>query len=530
MKKALLSITLAAVVLMAGCYSCESYHEMKGTGPVAPGCENKVYWDDDCMTLAEYMIEQEQAAPAPAKAAPAKAQPAEVCWDTKGAVKITKTMPDEVQLNQPFEYQIHVKNVCNFDVSEVMVVETLSDNFAVSSTDPSATRKGSELSWMLGSLAAGDTEVIKVVGQANSTDTIEHCATVTYVVPSCGSVAVVVPAIQIAATAPAEVLLCDPIPVTYAVTNTGTGAASNVVVNEQLPSGLVTADGKNKVVFEIGTLARGETKEFEKVLQAEQTGRYAKTAVVTADAGLKDNADTVTVVKQPVLAITKTSPEKRYLGRTIKYDVTVSNKGDAVASNVVVTDKLPGNAEFVSASGGVSPANGELVWNLGDMAPGASKSVSVTVKPAREGRYVNRAAAEAVCAEAVDASSATNVEGIAAVLLEVIDVEDPIELGKETTYVITATNQGTSTDKNIKIVCELEGSMQYVSATGATNGKISGKTITFAPLAKLEPDAKATWKVVIKAVSEDDARFTVIMNTDAIGRPVQETEATQFYE
>lgn len=453
---------------------------MKGTGPVAPGCEDKFYWDDDCKTLAEYMIEQEQAEAAPAKAAPAEAQPADFCRDTKGAVKITKTMPEEVQLNQPFEYHINVKNVCNFDVSEVMVVETLSDNFVVSNTDPAATRKGSELSWMLGSLAAGQTEVIKVVGQANSTDTIEHCATVTYVVPSCGSVAVVVPAIQIVATAPAEVLLCDPIPVTYAVTNTGTGAASNVVVNEQLPGGLVTADGKNKVVFEIGTLASGETKEFEKVLQAQKTGRYAKTAVVTADAGLKDNADTVTVVKQPVLAITKTSPEKRYLGRTVKYDVTVSNKGDAVASNVVVTDKLPGNAEFVSATGGASPANGELVWNLGDLAPGASKSVSVTIKPAGEGKFVNRAAAEAVCAEAVDASSATQVEGIAAVLLEVIDVEDPIELGKETTYIITATNQGTSADNNIRITCEMEDSMGFVSASGATNGTVSGNKITFA--------------------------------------------------
>ncbi|AQQ69828.1 hypothetical protein SMSP2_00162 [Limihaloglobus sulfuriphilus] len=65
-----------------------------------------------------------------------------------------------------------------------------------------------------------------------------------------------------------------------------------------------------------------------------------------------------------------------------------------------------------------------------------------------------------VCAEAVDASIATQVEGIAAVLLEVIDVEDPIDLGKETTYVITAANQGTSTDSHIKIFCELEDSMQ----------------------------------------------------------------------
>ena len=52
----------------------------------------------------------------------------------------------------------------------------------------------------------------------------------------------------------------------------------------------------------------------------------------------------------------------------------------------------------------------------------------------------NTAAAKGVCAEAA-ASCETKVEGIPAILLEVIDLEDPIEVGAQTTYEIKVTNQ-----------------------------------------------------------------------------------------
>ena len=54
--------------------------------------------------------------------------------------------------------------------------------------------------------------------------------------------------------------------------------------------------------------------------------------------------------------------------------------------------------------------------------------------------------------------------------------------------------------------------------------------MTFAPLRTLAPKAKATWRVVVKAVEQDDTRFKVSMNTDEFERPVEETEATNLYK
>jgi uncharacterized repeat protein (TIGR01451 family) len=122
------------------------------------------------------------------------------------------------------------------------------------------------------------------------------------------------------------------------------------------------------------------------------------------------------------------------------------------------------------------------------------------------------------------------VKGIPAVLLEVVDLVDPVPVGGQTTYVITATNQGSMAGTNITIICTLEDNEQYVSSSGATNGTVDGKTVKFAPLPSLAAGAKATWQVVVKAVKAGDVRFTVKMNTGEFERPVDETEATNLYE
>jgi uncharacterized repeat protein (TIGR01451 family) len=150
--------------------------------------------------------------------------------------------------------------------------------------------------------------------------------------------------------------------------------------------------------------------------------------------------------------------------------------------------------------------------------------------PNKAGTITNYVTAAATCAEGVRASVKTSVAGIPAVLLEVIDIDDPVEIGGQTTYVITATNQGSSPGTNISIVCTLEENEQYVSSSGATRGTLADDTVTFTPLRSLAPKAKATWRVVVKAVKAGDVRFKVTMNTDQITRPVQETEATHLYE
>ena len=92
------------------------------------------------------------------------------------------------------------------------------------------------------------------------------------------------------------------------------------------------------------------------------------------------------------------------------------------------------------------------------------------------------------------------------------------------------TNQGSAVDKNVKVTATLDKGQSFVSSTGATKASAEGNKITFDVLPTLAPKARATWRVIVKADAAGDKRFAVTMKSDTIGRSVDETEATNFYE
>jgi len=474
--------------------------------------------------------------PAPVKkAAPAtecglyevsRTQPCSEC----AVVKIDKKMPKEVQLNSPFDYTITVTNLTDMMLADVVVTEKLARNFKPSGASPTAKTEAGQLVWVFDSLEPKASKEITVTGQATDTNCLTNCASLTYVIPACASTKVVQSKLQLVKKLPSEVLICDPIPAKFVVSNSGTGAAKNVVITDALPEGLTTSEGKSSMRFNAGTLGPGQSKEFSASLKASKTGKYTNKAVATSAGGAKAQATSTTVVRQPVLAITKTGPKRQYLGRSISYDITVTNKGDAPAANAVIEDTIPAGVTSTKVSSGGTVVGSKAVWRVGTIPVNGSKKVSISYTPSRAGTFSNKATASARCTDTVSASARTGVVGIPAVLLEVIDLIDPVEVGGQTTYVITATNQGSMAGTDIRIVCTLEENQQFVSASGATRGSAEGGTVTFAPLPSLAPKAKAVWRVVVKAVKAGDVRFTVAMNTAQLGRSVDETEATNFYE
>jgi len=162
---------------------------------------------------------------------------------------------------------------------------------------------------------------------------------------------------------------------------------------------------------------------------------------------------------------------------------------------------------------------------------GAERTVSLDLSGTQQTVVQTRAAARADCVvENATASVATQLEGIPALLMEVVDVIDPVTVGDETTYVITVTNQGSAQDQNVQIVCEAEDSMSFVSGAGTTAVTSEGGTITMAAVPGLDPGQVATWRITVRAESEADARFTVTLTSEQLQRPVRETESTNLYE
>lgn len=490
-----------------------------------------------CATQQQVAEEPPPPPPPAAKPAPVMMSGCTMAFPTgdvaTSAILVEKMLPTQAIAGVPFEYSIKVTNLTSNSLEGVTCNDQLPTTFKIVSSNPQAESGGGGATrWSLGTLGPKESKLIKVTGTATAPGVIQTCATVNYATSLCCSFPVVSPAIKLVKYGPDEVTLCDTITTKVVISNTGTGTARAIKVNHPLPDGLTTLDGKTVVAFDVPALDAGQSKEFTLQLKPTRTGVFKHQATAAGEGGLSAQSETITTtVRQAVLDVQREGPDKIFVGRPIVCNVTVTNKGDIAANEVVIEDPIPSTATFVSATDGGRVVGSNVVWNVGTLAPKASKKVSVTLNPTTQGNIRSASSARAICATTVKDEIETMIAGIPAVLLEVIDIEDPDEVGTTDTYVITVTNQGSAPDTNIRIVAKLEDAMEFVSTEGPTQSTLQGRnTVTFAPLATLAPKAQAVWRVTVKAVKPGDVRFGVEMDTDQLERNVIETEATRFYQ
>src|SRR5207245_9293555 len=104
-------------------------------------------------------------------------------------------------------------------------------------------------------------------------------------------------------------------------------------------------------------------------------------------------ADTTNVLSDPRFTLTKTdAPDPVAAGANITYTLAYQNVGTNNATGVVLTDAIPANTTFVSASASGSVAGGVVTWNIGNVDAGASGSVTLPVQvnsPLANGQVLN---------------------------------------------------------------------------------------------------------------------------------------------
>ena len=449
-----------------------------------------------------------------------------------GRVVLLRNAPTDIVVGKTFDYTLAVANRTDSEVEGVVVESPFPENLRIDGSRPKGQRLADgTVRWNLGRLPSGETRQIQVRATATASGVFTQCERVTYqmVAGSCAVVNPVSPRIQLLKSMPAKGSVCDTIPVALTVRNAGDTVLHGVRVQDVLPAGMKTVDGRQSVVFDAGSFPPGQTREFRFNARAETTGTLVNRAVAVADEGLRVQSESTIEIGQAALAVEVQGPERVFVGRRADYTITVANRGDMPAWGVTVRDTLPAGVEVLEVSRGGRIDESTVTWSLEQMPPNAQVRLTLAVRSSAPLSLHDTVTATGRCAETVTAGTATEFTGISALLLEVIDLDDPIEVGAVETYEIAVTNQGSMAATNVRIACTLEDNMTYVSSSGPTGANIEGATIGFAPLPILEPKARATWQVRVNAVKPGDVRFEVEMIGDQLTRPVRETEATNVY-
>ncbi len=235
------------------------------------------------------------------------------------------------------------------------------------------------------------------------------------------------------------------------------------------------------------------------------------------------------------LSLKCNSPERQFTDRPVKVCLTVSNTGEVTESPRVVLN-LPNNAEPQTATDNGTYENGTIVWKLGELDPGRGKEVCATFTSARPGdlkfpgKVTGNRGGKAEC------GTTTKILGVYGLLIEVVDVEDPIRDGNMINYVVTVTNQGDLPLSNVKVDVNLPRSQSFASGEGDTSvTAATGTGLRIAPIRELRGKAKATWRVRTTArrttntEPPQDSRLSIEVSCDQIRNPIREEESTMIY-
>lgn len=126
------------------------------------------------------------------------------------------------------------------------------------------------------------------------------------------------------------------------------------------------------------------------------TGANEGTDTITAASGSKSDTATKTWsnVRADLSLGKADSPDPVGVGQTLTYTLTARNGGSSDATGVRVVDDLPAGVTFVSADasqGTCTRAGNQVTCELGNLANGASATVTIKVTPQSEGTLTNTA-------------------------------------------------------------------------------------------------------------------------------------------
>lgn len=183
---------------------------------------------------------------------------------------------------------------------------------------------------------------------------------------------------------------------TLRVTNNGPDTATDVVVCDILPEGLISIDKSFNGTWNVGKLLNNQTKELTIICLVNKTGKLVNIADIAGneyDCNLTNNIvnKSIEVVSSADLFVKKyvnnTAPD---FGEIIKWSVVVSNNGPDIATNVRVNDLLDDGLIFVKSSstkGSYDAKSG--IWTIDSLAPETDETLNIYCKVNKIGKILN---------------------------------------------------------------------------------------------------------------------------------------------
>jgi uncharacterized repeat protein (TIGR01451 family) len=446
------------------------------------------------------------------------------------AVSMEWIGPPVVKVGQAAEFTLVVRNTCKIPVQRVLVQVKVPSGCVATGSEPKAAEENGSLAWDLKTLMPGQERNFQMKLLAQARGDVAPQAWVTFTGSTVTTFKVREPKLTIKAAVADKVMIGEIAAFTLTVGNPGDGTAEKVKIHANLSEGLEHARAP-RVDFEIGDLASGDSRSVTLICGARTGGIQQCQVTAEAEGGLTGKDTASVAVVTPRLDLTMEGPGLRYLDRKAIYTFKVANPGDAPASNVTVSDVVPVGFKVLAASdGGRHDSSTRTVsWFLGELAPGQTREVKLEVQAVVAGEQKHHANVVGARGLKAEVDKATRVEGISALMVEMVDTEDPVEVGGDTAYEVRITNTGSKAETDIKLVAIVPDKEDFKDVQGPVHGHTEGKTLIFDPIEKLAPHADVVLRINVKAREQGVVYFKILVTSTNLVQPVEKSESTRIY-
>ena len=491
---------------------------------------------------------------------------------TSADLAIGKQGPDSVAAGTSMTYTLTVENYGPSVAQAVTLTDLLNDGLTYQAGSFTSDRPftgptidGQQLTWQLAALPVNGTGTLTFRVAVTNTltgPTIVNTAVITSSTPDPGAdnntaqstSAITTSAdLAIGKHGPASVVAGTRLTYTLVITNLGLSAAQAVILTDILSDGLTYQAGAftsdrpvtetvagQQLTWELATLPANDTGTITFTVDVTNTlpggAAIVNRASIASDTidpnPLNDHATiTTTATVAASLHLLKATDPVNALataGDPLTYTLTVINSGPSQVTDVIVTDTLPGELKFDSASADCTDAANVIrctVPTLG-IDPLDQKTFTITVKlknNLKTGDTVTNTAyvtATGAISVASGSQSVTVNATSADLAITKIGTPDVVVAGTSMTYTLFVTNTGPSDAQNVTITDTLPISLTYTNwftSDRPFTETVAGQQLTW-ELATLPVSGTGTITFTVKvAVGTVIPPFsTILINTAVI--------------
>src|SRR6266702_1026233 len=270
------------------------------------------------------------------------------------------------------------------------------------------------------------------------------------------------------------------------------------------------------LTFSIGTLPNNANAKHTIVVATLSPATTSNTATLTSietpslEPNTNNNLASVVSTIQGIADVTlslSAAPNPGLVTSNLSYSINLTNKGPWPVTSLTVTDALPPSVTFVSATntqGASCSFDGvaTVTCTLTNLAKNGTATVNITVSPTATGLITNLANATPFELDPNPtnntASIVTTINPLADLALSITGSPNPVAVGSNLIYTVLVTNLGPSTTTNVVLTDPLPPGTVFVSTTSSQGTSSQSNGIVTCNLGSLVSNATATVAITVR--------------------------------